>query len=92
MRQYSDDHVQMMASLKCLKSAGLSLEDIKEFIQEGQCFKDRSALGEEELQLVGSRVQILAKHLQEMEKQRQVLDEIIHQTKIRLDYYHELFK
>jgi DNA-binding transcriptional MerR regulator len=91
VRAYSDDNVQMMNSINCLKKTGLSLEDIKEFIQEGQCFNNHSSLWSvDDLKTVSSRSKILSEHLISMEKQRQELDEIINLTKQKLDYYNEI--
>lgn len=92
VRKYTDDNVQLLTSLKCLKKTGLSLEDIKEFVQEGQCFANHSPLQEEEHQLIRSRIEILTEHLNRMEEQRQALNDIIDQTKSKLDYYNELLK
>ncbi|MDF2647138.1 MAG: Transcriptional regulator, MerR [Paenibacillus sp.] len=88
VRLYSDDNVRLVKSINCLKGTGLSLENIKEFIQEGQCFANPSALwGDDDVQAISSRSEILSKHLNRMEQQRQDLDDIIKQTKDKLDYY-----
>jgi DNA-binding transcriptional MerR regulator len=91
VRTYSNDNVQLLNSINCLKKTGLSLEDIKEFIKEDQCFINHSSMWNvEEIKTISSRSKILSEHLNEMEKQRQELDEIIQLTKKKLDYYNKI--
>jgi DNA-binding transcriptional MerR regulator len=91
VRTYSNDNVQLLTSINCLKKTGLSLEDIKEFIQEDQCFNNHSSMWNvEEIKTISSRSNILSEHLNRMEKQRQELDDIIQLTKKKLDYYNEI--
>jgi DNA-binding transcriptional MerR regulator len=91
VRTYSDDNVHLLTSLNCLKKTGLSLEDIKEFIQEGQCFENHSSMWDlDDIQPLSSRSKILAEHLNRMEKQRQELDDIIKRTKEKLHFYNEI--
>jgi DNA-binding transcriptional MerR regulator len=91
VRTYNDDNVHQLSSLNCLKKTGLSLEDIKEFIQEDQCFENHSSRWDvDEIQTLSSRSKILSKHLNRMEKQRRELDDIIKRTKEKLDYYNEI--
>jgi DNA-binding transcriptional MerR regulator len=91
VRTYNDDNVLMLASLNCLKKTGLSLEDIKEFMQDDQCFNNRSSMWNvDDIKTLSSRSKILSKHLNRMEKQRQELDDIIKLTKNKLDYYNEI--
>ena len=90
---YSDEDVRLAVSIHCLKKTGLSLEDIKEFIQEGRCFANRSAeWSDDELQTVSSRARILAEHLNRMKQQRQALDDLIRQTEEKLDYYQSVLQ
>jgi DNA-binding transcriptional MerR regulator len=91
VRTYSNDNVQSLNSINCLKKTGLSLEDIKEFIQEDQCFNNHSSMWDvDEIKTISSRSKILSEHLNKMEKQRQELDDIIQLTKQKLGYYNEI--
>ncbi|WP_025847240.1 MerR family transcriptional regulator [Paenibacillus ehimensis] len=91
VRRYSEDNVRLLASLNCLKKTGLSLEEIKEFFQEGQCFQNRSSMWDtNELRTLSSRRKILSGHLNRMEQQRRELDDIIRLTKEKLDYYDKI--
>ncbi|MBU7320756.1 MerR family transcriptional regulator [Paenibacillus oleatilyticus] len=91
VRRYSEDNVRLLASLNCLKKTGLSLEEIKEFFQEGQCFANHSSVWEpDEIQTLSSRRKILSGHLDRMEQQRRELDNIIQLTKEKLDYYDKM--
>jgi DNA-binding transcriptional MerR regulator len=91
MRMYSDDNVGLLASVGCLKKTGLSLEEIKEFMQEGRCFRNRSSgWSTDELQTLESRRDILAEHLRRMEKQREELESLIQSTQTKLNYYDKL--
>ncbi|MBB3126990.1 DNA-binding transcriptional MerR regulator [Paenibacillus rhizosphaerae] len=90
VRMYSADHVHHMMSIKCLKQSGLSLEDIKEFIADGQCFRNKEALDDEELKLIQSRMSILSAQLDRLEEQRQALDKTISEARTKLDYYEQL--
>ncbi|GAA3401454.1 MerR family transcriptional regulator [Paenibacillus hodogayensis] len=92
VRLYSEDDVRMLSSLHCLKKTGLSLDDIKEFIQEGRCFANHANLNDDDLHKVADRVQILAGHLEQMEQQRQELDTIIQRTKEKLDAYNAILQ
>jgi DNA-binding transcriptional MerR regulator len=83
--------LQSLNSINCLKKTRLSLEDIKEFIQEVQCLNNHSTKWNvDEIKTISSRSKILSEHLNEMEKQRQELDDIIQLTKKKLDYYNEI--
>ncbi|MBW7453827.1 MerR family transcriptional regulator [Paenibacillus sepulcri] len=91
VRTYSDDDVHLVRSVHCLKKTGLSLEDIKEFIQESQFFENHSSMWDlDDRQTLSSRSKILTEHLNSMEKQRRELDDIIKRTKEKLDYYNDI--
>lgn len=91
VRRYSEEDVRQALSIQCLKRTGLSLEDIKEFIQEGQCFANRpSDWSDDDLQTLSGRSRILAEHLDRMERQRQALDDLMKQTQEKLDYYNAI--
>jgi DNA-binding transcriptional MerR regulator len=91
VRTYSDDNVLLLTSINCLKKTGLSLEDIKEFMQDDQCFNKHSSMwSDDDIKTLSSRSKILSEHLNKMEEQRQELDDIIKLTKKKLDYYNEI--
>jgi DNA-binding transcriptional MerR regulator len=91
VRTYSDDNVLMLTSINCLKKTGLSLDDIKEFIQDDQCFNNHSSMWDvDDIKTLSSRSKILSEHLNRMEKQRQELDDIIKLTNEKLDYYNKI--
>ncbi|KIL37803.1 MerR family transcriptional regulator [Gordoniibacillus kamchatkensis] len=92
IRTYNDDNVRSLTSLKCLKKTGLSLEEMKEFIQEGQCFANRSTLRDEDEISILNRIKILAEHLNRMEEQRRELDHLINLTQQNLKLHHELLQ
>lgn len=92
VRSYSCDEVRLITSLQCLKKTGLSLEDMKEFVSEGQCFATRSAWTAEEVQLLKERSLILSEHLEKMVKQRLELDLLLTQTQEKLDRYNEIIQ
>lgn len=90
-RLYGEEDIRLLESLHCLKQTGLSLEEIKEFIQEGRCFAGRAGeWSPDDIQTMSSRSGILAEHLTRMEKQRQELDNVIELTKQKLNYYNEI--
>ncbi|MBB6733914.1 MerR family transcriptional regulator [Cohnella zeiphila] len=93
VRMYSEEDVRLASAVHCLKKTGMSLDDMKEFIQEGRCLADHSSLwSDEDLQTVSTRSQILLKQLERMERQRQALDDLIKQTKDKLGFYNEVLK
>lgn len=90
VRSYSDANVHQILSIKCLKQSGLSLEDIKDFIADGQCFRNKESLDDEEMKLIQSRKSILTAQLDRLEEQRQALDQTIAEARTKLDYYEKL--
>lgn len=93
VRRYSEEDVRQALSIQCLKRTGMSLDDMKAFIQDGQCVANlTSRSSEDEFQIVASRSRILAKHLDRMVQQRQALDDLIQQTQEKLDYYHAVLQ
>ncbi|OZB98980.1 MerR family transcriptional regulator [Paenibacillus sp. XY044] len=92
VRSYSDANVHQILSIKCLKQSGLSLEDIKEFIADGQCFKTRETLDDEQVSLIQSRMSILSAQLNRLEEQRQALDQTIAEAQTKLGYYEKLLQ
>ncbi|MET3544965.1 DNA-binding transcriptional MerR regulator [Paenibacillus favisporus] len=68
------------------------MEDIKDFIADGQCFRNKEALDDEEMKLTQSRMSILAAQLDRLEEQRQALDQTIAEARTKLDYYEKLMQ
>ncbi|SHE71704.1 transcriptional regulator, MerR family [Seinonella peptonophila] len=90
-RIYDKSSIQRIQALRCLKKAGLSLKDIKEFIHEEQCFKSNfTHLSDDELQIIRNRSKILSGHLNSIEEQVQQLNQIAESTKEQLRYYTQI--
>ncbi|AFH62482.1 MerR family transcriptional regulator [Paenibacillus caseinilyticus] len=93
VRLYSEDDVRLLSSLHCLKRTGLSLEEMKAFLQEGRCFANPAfPLSDEDRETIAGRTQILSEHLVRMEAQYLALAGVIGQTKEKLDFYHRLLE
>ncbi|MEK0315608.1 MerR family transcriptional regulator [Cohnella sp. 56] len=87
-RTYSEDDVKLLSSLHCLKRTGLSLEEMKAFLQEGRCFANPNLpLSDEDRETIESRTRILSGHLAHMEAQYRALADIMAQTQEKLDFY-----
>ncbi|MBM7566123.1 MerR family transcriptional regulator [Paenibacillus sacheonensis] len=93
LRLYSEDDVRLLSSLHCLKKTGLSLEEMKAFLQEGRCFANPAfPLSDEDREAIAGRTQILAKHLARMEAEYLALANVIGQTREKLDFYDKILK
>lgn len=93
LRSYSEEDLRMLSSLHCLKKTGLSLEEMKAFLQEGRCFATPAfPLSAEDREIIESRTQILSEHLTRMEAQYLALASIIGQTKEKLDFYNGILE
>ncbi|WP_199616013.1 MerR family transcriptional regulator [Paenibacillus alkalitolerans] len=93
LRSYSEEDVRMLSSLHCLKKTGLSLEEMKEFLQEGQCFANPAfPLSAEDREVIASRSKILSEHLARMEAQYLALASVIGQTREKLDFYNGILE
>lgn len=93
-RMYTEDDVRFIMFIKSLKQTGMSLEDIKEFVKDG-CILERIHSDIETSQLTPSinrRIEILTKHLENMEIKKKELDEIISTTKLKLNTYYSILK
>ncbi|GAA4707989.1 MerR family transcriptional regulator [Brevibacillus fulvus] len=91
-RVYTESDVKLIQCLCGLKKLGMSLEEITEFFRDG-CVLEKIEQGEDISKLTPSlkrRTDILTKHLQELEKKREELDNIIFLTKEKLVMYDEL--
>ncbi|MFK7693129.1 MerR family transcriptional regulator [Paenibacillus sp. HJGM_3] len=93
LRSYSDEDVRVLSSLHCLKKTGLSLEEMKAFLQEGRCFANSAfPLSVEDREVIASRTQILSQHLARMEAQYLALASVIGQTREKLDFYNGILE
>ncbi|MDQ0897471.1 MerR family transcriptional regulator [Paenibacillus sp. V4I7] len=93
LRSYSEDDVRQLSSLHCLKKTGLSLDEMKTFLQEGRCFANPAfPLSVEDRKTIESRVQILSEHMVRMEAQYLALANIIEETREKLDFYNGIIE
>ncbi|OGX68253.1 MAG: transcriptional regulator [Paenibacillus sp. RIFOXYA1_FULL_44_5] len=93
-RTYTESEVSFIQCLNGLKKLGMSLEEITEFFRDG-CVMEKIQQGEDIAQInpsLNKRIEILSKHLAELEAKRQELGCIISLTKEKLDMYQELAK
>ncbi|WP_025719489.1 MerR family transcriptional regulator [Paenibacillus sp. 1-18] len=93
-RVYSESEVSYIQCLNRLKKLGISLEEITEFTRDG-CVLDKIQHGEDLVNFTPTlhkRIEILEKHLVELEAKRQELEYIISLTKEKLALYQELTK
>lgn len=93
IRQYTEQEVDFITFLHSLKKTGMSLEEIAEFVRDGCILQKLDDEDENELApSIERRIDILNKHLENMEQQRRELDSIISLTKEKLSVYHGLLK
>ncbi|SFE07736.1 DNA-binding transcriptional regulator, MerR family [Paenibacillus catalpae] len=93
LRLYSEEDVRLLTSLHCLKKTGLTLEEMKNFLQEGRCFANPLfPLSAEDREVIASRTHILSEHLAKMEDQYLALASVIRQTKEKLDFYNGILE
>lgn len=81
-----------MRFLKSVKETGMSLEEIHEFVKDG-CIMEKIHLDVPIKELTPSlnrRIEILTKHLENMEAKKKELEEVIAATKSKLDSYHSM--
>nr|WP_230203600.1 MerR family transcriptional regulator [Bacillus massiliigorillae] len=93
-RFYLESDIQFMKFLKTLKETGMSLEDISEIVKDG-CILEKLHIGLESSKLIPSlnkRIEILKKHLEEMERKKKELDEVISTTKTKLNTYYSILR
>jgi DNA-binding transcriptional MerR regulator len=91
IREYSDTDIRFIQFLSRLKKTGMSLDDITEFVKDG-CILEKINEGKDVHPSLEKRVEILTKHLGEMEMQRQELEKIISLTKEKLSIYHSILE
>jgi MerR family transcriptional regulator, aldehyde-responsive regulator len=93
LRLYSEDDVWLLSSLHCLKKTGLSLGEMKAFLQGGRCFANPAfPLSDEDREAIAGRTQILSEHLARMEAQYLALANVIGQTREKLDFYNKILE
>ncbi|MFC4101672.1 MerR family transcriptional regulator [Paenibacillus xanthanilyticus] len=93
LRSYSEDDVRLLSSLHCLKRTGLSLGEMKTFLQEGRCFANPIfPLSDDDKAAIADRKQILSEHLARMEAQYLALANVIGQTREKLDFYTKILE
>ncbi|MGG1574719.1 MerR family transcriptional regulator [Fictibacillus sp. NRS-1165] len=90
---YSTKDIGFIKFLKSLKGTGMPLEEIKEFVQDG-CIWDSM---EEDpdykpAPTLTKRVDILEKHLRNMEDKNRELEAIMEITREKLQTYHTLLE
>lgn len=93
-RFYTEADIQFLLFLKSLKETGMSLEDINEIVKDG-CILEKIHLDMETPQLnpsIKKRIEILSKHLEQMEIKKKELEEVIFATRGKLDTYYSILK
>jgi MerR family transcriptional regulator, repressor of the yfmOP operon len=93
-RVYKESEVSYIQCLNKLKKLGLSLEEITEFTREG-CVMDKIQQGENlsnYTPTLNKRIEILEKHLMELNARRQEIDCSISLAEEKLALYQELTK
>ncbi|MED2974923.1 MULTISPECIES: MerR family transcriptional regulator [Bacillaceae] len=92
-RLYSAKDIAFIKFLKSLKDTGMPLEEVKEFVQDG-CIWD--SLEEDPdykpAPTLTKRVDILEKHLKNMENKKRELEAIMEVTREKLQTYHTLLE
>ncbi|WP_134686034.1 MerR family transcriptional regulator [Brevibacillus migulae] len=91
-RTYTDGDLKFLAFLKSLKETGMSLDEINEIVQDG-CIMEQISMEVEMSQLTPSlhkRIDILTRHLQNMEAKKLELEQVISATMQKLDTYHSI--
>ncbi|NRD77101.1 MerR family transcriptional regulator [Bacillus sp. BRMEA1] len=90
-RRYTEGDIRLLRFIKALKSTGMSLEDIQEFLVDG-CLMDWIDSGRERSAKVQKRMDILQKHLLTLQEQRNEIEKVIQLTKEKLEYYQEVME
>lgn len=93
-RFYAETDIHFMKFLKSLKETGMSLDDINEFVKDG-CILEKIKLDVEPSRLTPSinrRIEILTKHLEQMEIKKKELEAVILTTKVKLDTYSSIMR
>ena len=88
-RLSSDKNINFILFISSLKQTRMTLEEIKEFVQEG-CIWDLMEEDEDVTHHIEKKVQILQKHLYSMQEQVRELQYTIALTKEKLAFYHTI--
>lgn len=91
LRIYSESDVELIVFISSLKKTGMSLKDIRDFLDDG-CIMQRLTTGENIRAALEKRIEILEKHKKELKKQKAELDSIITMTSDKLDMYYTMLK
>jgi len=93
-RFYTEADIQFITFLKSLRETGMSLEDMNEFVKDGCILENLNALMEMShiTPSIHKRIEILTKHLVNMEMKKSELEKVISATKLKLDTYDSLLK
>lgn len=89
IRLYTEQEVHFITFLNSLKKTGMSLDEIAEFVKDG-CILEKIDADIDVSPSLQRRIEILNKHLANMELQRRELDAIINLTKQKLSVYETL--
>jgi DNA-binding transcriptional MerR regulator len=89
-RVFSEDDLRLISGLKCLKRLGLSLVEIRSFMNSNRCVIERLSMRDGDEAVFRDRIGLLTDHLARMETQRRELDELIDLTKNSIRQYNEL--
>jgi len=90
-RQYTAGDIRLLQFMRVLKTTGMSLEDIQEFLLDGcileseDTTRDRSAKAQK-------RMAILQKHLLALQEQRKEIDMVIRLTEEKLAVYQDMLE
>ena len=79
-RIFDDDDIAWINSLSCLKNCGMSIQELKEFL-------DLCAEGET---TIPARLEILASKLEGLQKEMKRLQDSIDYVKWKQNYYHDV--
>ncbi len=72
IRRFSEDDLEWLGLICCLKSTGMSIRQIKEFVElsmlGGETLKQRCEMLEEHKKCVEEQLEVMEKHLQKVTK------------------------
>ncbi len=80
IRQFSEDDLEWINLICCLRNSGMPLQEIKEFMQ--LCLKGKDSLEE--------RRELLIKHRSRIQEQMKNLDNSLNIVNFKIDHYKEI--